>query len=69
MCCCHVNLLAFEVSLDMGLWDIIGLVKGLLFVDTRPLLEPMLTLCGQLTDLLGAMSFSVNESLLLLTLI
>ena len=53
----------------MGLWDIIGLVKGLLFVDTRPLLEPMLTLSGQLTDLLGAMSFSVNESLLLLTFI
>ena len=36
----------------MGLWDIIGLVKGLLFVDTRPLLEPMLTLCGQLVHVI-----------------
>ena len=53
----------------MGLWDIIGLVKGLLFADTRTLLEPMLTLCDQLTDLLGAISFSVNESLLLLAFI
>ena len=47
----------FEVPLDMGLWDNIGLVKGLLFVDTRPLLEPMSTLCGQFTNMLGICLF------------
>ena len=57
-----MNLVAFEVSLDMGLWEIIGLVKGLLFLDTRPLLERMSTLCGQFTNMLGAMLFTVNES-------
>ena len=37
-------------------------------VDTRPLLETMLTLCGQFTSMFGAMSFSVNDSLLLLVI-
>ena len=48
----------------MGLWDIIGLVKGL-FVDTRPLLDPMLTLCGQFTDLLGTMNILLHYNFMI----
>ena len=49
-------------------FGIIALVKGLLFIDTGPLLEPVINLCGQFTNMLEAMLFLRNASLLLLVI-